>query len=91
MKTVVVSEAFSRGDSAASLRPLARLLGIAPAALLLTGLLAVWAGPLAAPAAAAGPTSPIVAWGGDVDGQTTVPAGLSGVTAIAAGTSTASP
>jgi hypothetical protein len=63
-----------------------RLLGLAPAALLLSGLLAVWAGPLAAPVAATAPTGTVVAWGDNGDGQTTVPtAALSGVTAIAAG------
>ena len=53
MKTLVSPEAFSHGVSATSRRPLARLLGLAPAALLLSGLVAIWAGPLAAPAAAA--------------------------------------
>ena len=33
----------------------------------------------------AAPSGTVVAWGNNVDGQTTVPAGLSGVTAIAAG------
>jgi hypothetical protein len=36
-----------------SRRPIARLLGLAPAALLLSGLFTVWAGPLAKPVAAA--------------------------------------
>ena len=37
-----------------SRRPLARLLGLAPAALLISGLVAVWAGPLVRPVAAVG-------------------------------------
>jgi hypothetical protein len=53
--------------------------------LLLSGLLAVWAGPLAAPAAAAVPSGVVVAWGDDNEGQATVPGGLASVIAIAAG------
>jgi hypothetical protein len=60
-------------------------LGLAPAALLLSGLFTVWAGPLAAPVAAAAPTGVVVAWGYNGDGESDVPAGLSGVTAISAG------
>src|SRR5450756_552750 len=85
MKPLLAAVALSHGGSPASRRPLLRLLGVAPAALLLSGLLAVWAGPLAAPVAATAPTSPVVAWGDNTSGQITVPAGLSGVAAIAAG------
>jgi hypothetical protein len=53
--------------------------------LLLSGLFTVSAGPLAAPAAAAVPSGVVVAWGNDSVAQTNVPAGLTGVTAIAAG------
>jgi predicted secreted protein len=60
-------------------------LGIAPAVLLLSALFTVWAGPLAAPAAGAVPTGVVVAWGANDYGATDVPAGLSGVIAIAAG------
>ena len=72
-----------------SRRPLARLFSLVPAALLLSGLFTVWAGPLAGPVAADdlagfGPGT-VVAWGGNDYGQTNVPAGLSGVTAISAG------
>jgi hypothetical protein len=67
---------------------LVRLLGVAPAALLLSGLLIVAAVPVppvaAAPAAAAAPADVVVAWGSNTYGETTVPAGLSGVIAIAA-------
>jgi hypothetical protein len=62
-----------------------RLLGIVPALLLLSGLLAVLAGPLAASAAASAPAGVVVAWGHPNHGETEVPAGLSDVTAIAAG------
>jgi len=82
----LVAATFCHGGSAASRRPLVRLLGIAPAALLLSGLFTVWGGPLAAPVAAAAPTGVVVGWGDNSYGQTDVPAGLSGVTAIAAGT-----
>ena len=75
----------SHAGSPASRRPMARIRGIAPAALLVGGLFTVWAGPLAAPVAATAPTGQVVAWGYDASGQTNVPAGLSGVTAIAAG------
>jgi alpha-tubulin suppressor-like RCC1 family protein len=51
--------------------------------LLLSGLFTIWAGPLASPAAAAAPSGVVVAWGDN--GGPDVPAGLSGVTAIAAG------
>jgi len=65
---------------------LVRLLGLAPAALLLSGLFTVWAGPLAAPVVAASlAPGTVVAWGDNNDGETDVPAGLSGVVAIAAG------
>ena len=84
VKSFVSAAVHSRGRSPASHRPLVRLLGLAPAALLLPGLLTIWAGPLAAPAEAAAPTGVVAAWGGNSDGQTDVPAGLSGVTAIAA-------
>jgi len=60
--------------------------GIVPAALLLSGLLAVWAGPLPAVAGTA-PTGPVVAWGSNDYGESAVPTGLAGVTAIAAGSS----
>ena len=85
MKTLTSATVHYLGGSCASRRPLVRLLGLAPAALLLAGLFTVWAGPLAAPAAAAAPTGVVAAWGWDKYGQTDVPAGLSGVTAIAAG------
>src|SRR5450830_1351790 len=85
MKSLMSAVVHSHGGSPASRRAMVRLLGIAPAALLLSGLLAVWAGPLAAPVAATAPTGPVVAWGQNYSGQTAVPAGLSGVTAIAAG------
>ena len=39
----------------------------------------------ALPAAAVTPLGTVIAWGDNVDGQSTVPSGLSGVTAIAAG------
>ncbi|MGA2513870.1 MAG: hypothetical protein ABSG37_09670 [Candidatus Limnocylindrales bacterium] len=68
-----------------SRRPSVRLLGLTPAALLLCGFFTAWAGPLAPPAAAVTPSGTVVAWGGNQDGQTTIPAGLSGVIAIAAG------
>jgi hypothetical protein len=75
----------SDGGSSASRGPLVRLLGLAPAALLLCGLFTVWAAPLAAPVAAAAPTGIVVGWGYNNLGQTDAPAGLSDVTAIAAG------
>ncbi len=75
---------FSHAGSPASRRPLVRLLRIAPAALLLCGLFTVWAGPLAAPAAAAAKTGLVAGWGYNVNGDTNAPAGLSGVIAIAA-------
>jgi hypothetical protein len=62
-----------------------RLLGVAPAALLFSGLFALWAGPQAAPVAATAPTGTVVAWGDNTYHGTDVPAGLLGVTAIAAG------
>jgi hypothetical protein len=39
----------------------------------------------AVPALAANPGGAVVAWGYNISGQATVPAGLSGVTAVAAG------
>ena len=80
-----VADAFSHTGSPVSRRPSVRLLKLAPAAVLLSGLFAVWAGPLAVPATAAAPTQMVVAWGNNAFGQTNVPASLSGVTAIAAG------
>jgi alpha-tubulin suppressor-like RCC1 family protein len=62
-----------------------RLLGLAPAVLLVSGLFAVWAGPLAAPVAATAPTGVVVAWGDNDYGQTIAPAGLSSVTFVAGG------
>jgi len=87
VKSLVAATIHSHGGSSAPSRgPLARLLGLAPAALLLSGLLTVWAGPLAGPVVAAAPTGVVVAWGWKCEGQSwPVPAGLSGVTAIAAG------
>jgi hypothetical protein len=54
VKSLVEVLVHSHGGSSVSHRPLGRLLGIAPAALLLSGLLAAWGGPLVAPVAAAG-------------------------------------
>ncbi len=85
MKSLVSAAIPSRAGSPASHQLLVRLLGLAPAALLLSGLFAVWAVPLAVSVAAAAPTDVVVAWGDNYNGQTTVPAGLSGVTAISAG------
>jgi MBG domain (YGX type)/Bacterial Ig-like domain (group 3)/Regulator of chromosome condensation (RCC1) repeat/Bacterial Ig-like domain (group 2) len=65
-------------------RAAARFFGLAPATLLIAGLCAVSAGPAAAPLIAASPTGTVTAWGDNTYGETTVPAGLSGVTAIAA-------
>ena len=64
-----------------------RLLSLAPAVVLATGLLAfAWAGPLTAPAAAATPAGFVVAWGSDKYQTTDVPAAAqSGVVAISAG------
>ena len=84
VKSLVAAAVHSHGASPASRRPLVRLLGIAPAALLLTGLFVTWAGPLAGPAAAAAPSGMVVAWGDNSVRQADVPAGLSGVKAIAA-------
>ena len=66
-------------------RARSRFLGLAPAAFLLAGLCAVSAGPSAVPVAAGPPTGAVIAWGDNTYGQTDVPAGLSGVTAISAG------
>ena len=85
MKSLVSTEVPSHGGSPASRQLLVRLLGLAPAALLLSGLFAVWAVPLAVPVAAAAPVSVVVGWGDNYNGQTNVPAGLSGVIAISAG------
>ena len=52
MKSLVAAT-FSHGGSSTSLRPSFRLLSLAPAALLLSGLFALGAGPLASPVAAA--------------------------------------
>ena len=63
-----------------------RLLGVGPAAALLSGLLAVSAGPLAAPAAAGtAPAGPLVFWGDNSQGEADTPVGLHGVTAVAGG------
>ena len=75
----------SHGRLPVSRQPLVRLLGLAPAALLLCGLVAISAGPLAAPVTATAPTGVVVAWGDNTYGESTVPAGLSGVIAIDAG------
>jgi hypothetical protein len=85
VKSLVSTEVHSHGGSPASRRALVRLLGIAPAALLLSGLFTVWAGPFVTPVAAAAPTGVVAAWGVNDYGENNVPAGLSGVTAIAAG------
>ena len=85
MKSPLVSAVRSHTGLSGSRRPLVRLLALAPVALLLSGLLTVWAGPLTAVAATA-PTGTVVAWGDNSFGATTVPtAALSGVTAITAG------
>jgi uncharacterized membrane protein YoaK (UPF0700 family) len=55
-----------------------------PTALLLSGLFAVAIGPLSSPVSAAPLTGSVVGWGNNSSGQTDVPPGLSGVTAIAA-------
>src|SRR5450759_3640574 len=86
MKSLLAAAVRSHAGLPGSRRTMVRLLGLAPAGLLLSGLLAVWAGPLAAPVAAITPPRPVVAWGYNTYGQTTIPVGLSGVTAIAAGT-----
>jgi hypothetical protein len=91
--SLVAATVHSDGGSPASRRPLVRLLGLVPAALLLSGLFSVWAGPLAAPVAAAAPAGgefslalksdgTVVTWGRNASNP---PAGLTGVTAIAAG------
>ena len=90
MKSLVLATVQSEQLRRTSHRPLVRLLSTAPAALLLSGLFAVWAGPLVAPAMAAGAKTGLVAewghqWGQSSLGGPTVPVGLSGVTAIAAG------
>ena len=86
MKSLAVA-VDTNGNSSEPRRPLVRLLGIVPALLLLGGLFAVWAGPLAAPVAATSvPSGTVVAWGYDHYHVTEVPAGLTGVTAIATGT-----
>src|SRR5450759_1113525 len=85
MKSLLAAAVRSHAGLPGSRRTMVRRLGLAPAGLLLSGLLAVWAGPLAAPVAAITPTGPVVAWGNNTSGQTSVPAGLSGVSAIAAG------
>ena len=54
--------------SSPSRRSLRRLRGIAPAALLLGGLLTVLPGPLTAPVAATAPANTVAAWGGGVGG-----------------------
>ena len=93
MTSLVAATVHSDGGSPASRRPLVRLLGLVPAALLLSGLFSVWAGPLAAPVAAAAPAGgefslalksdgTVVTWGRNASNP---PAGLTGVTAIAAG------
>ena len=56
MKSLVSAAVHSHGGSPSSRRLLARLLGIAPVALLLIGLAVISAGPLARPAAAANPS-----------------------------------
>ena len=53
MRSLVSATVHSGAGQKTSRRPLVRLLGLAPAALLLCGLFTVWAGPLAAPVAAA--------------------------------------
>ena len=54
MKSLASAMVQAHGGLPASRRPLVRLLGIAPAALLLSGLVIVSAGPLAGPVAASG-------------------------------------
>ena len=86
MRSLVPAMVDIRADAQRPRRPSSRLLGLVPALVVASGLITVWAGPLAAPAAAvAVPTGSVVAWGSDTQGQTTVPAGLSGVTSVAAG------
>jgi len=65
-------------------RAAARFFRLTPAMLLLAGFCAVSAGPAAAPSVAAPPTGTVVAWGNNSYGETTVPDGLTSVTAIAA-------
>jgi ribosomal protein S6E (S10) len=64
-------------------RWMAQLLKLAPAALLLSGLFTVWAGPLAPQVAASSSSGTIYGWGNSPYGQMT--ADLSGIAAIAAG------
>ncbi|HJX52296.1 MAG TPA: hypothetical protein VJ801_05975 [Polyangia bacterium] len=85
MKPLLVAAVRSRVGLSGSRRAIVRLLGVAPAALLFSGLFALWAGPQAAPVAATAPTGTVVAWGDNTYHGTDVPAGLLGVTAIAAG------
>ena len=91
MRSLLATAFHSHKDSPASRRQLVQLLGIAPVALLLTGLLTVLPAPLAAPVAAAAPVTAaitpgtVVAWGDNEYGETDVPAGLSGVIAVSAG------
>jgi hypothetical protein len=59
VKSSLASAVRSHMGLPGSRRAVARLLGVAPAALLLSGLLTVWAGPLAAPVAAAVPTNQV--------------------------------
>ncbi len=86
MKSLRSVVAQSHGGMRGPRRAVVRLLGVVPAAVLLSGLFAVSAGPLAAPVAAGvAPTGPLVFWGDNEFGQADVPVGLTGVTAIAAG------
>ena len=83
----------SFGIRSAGHRHMTRVLGVAPAGLLLSGLLTLAAGASAPPVAASGVAAwaqvtvpgQVVAWGRATEGATTVPAGLSDVTVIAAG------
>ena len=83
MKSLVSMLVHSGAGSSGSGRPSGRLMRIAPAAVLLSGLFT--AGPFVAHVAASTPVAPVVAWGRNTEGESTVPTGLSGVSAIAAG------
>jgi Regulator of chromosome condensation (RCC1) repeat len=89
VQSIAASTVHPEARLRTSRRSSVRLLRLAPAALLIGGLFAVWAGPLARPAAATGlagfDPGTVVAWGDNTYGQTNVPTGLSGVTGISAG------
>ena len=74
MMSLVSAAVGVHPTSSASSRPVARLLSLAPAALLIFGLVAVWAGPLAGPLAAATGASP------QIQGDAAAPAHLTSPT-----------